>query len=66
MKSAERIPYKINLGITKVINRFIVEEMRTRGSRVFDRSGSYKISMVRIVRNRTDELANVQVYITTK
>ena len=41
------------------------KEMRTRGSRVYDRSGVHKMSMVRMLRcvsKVTDELPNVQSY----
>lgn len=37
----------------------IQEEMRTRGGRVYDRSGFHKITMVRMYKN-TDEYPNVQ------
>lgn len=39
------------------------KEMRTRGSRVYDRSEVYKISMVRMYETKhTDEVPNVRVY----
>ena len=38
-----------------------VEEKRTRGSRVYDRSDVYKITMVSIVPRCTDKIGNVQV-----
>jgi len=38
-----------------------VQEQRTRGGRAYDRPGVYKMSMVRIVGETTDELAKVRV-----